>query len=282
MADDAKPLDLRDLHDPLVVVAFAGWNDAGVAASQAVEHLAQIADADEVFSLDPDDFYDFQVHRPQVSRPGPTEVEITWPATTVSIGRLGERDAIFITGPEPNLRWRAFSTQLVSALRTAQPTMVVLLGALLADTPHTRPVPVSGTASDLRLAEQLGLELSTYEGPTGILGVFGDSCQAAGFSTVSLWAAVPHYVSQTPCPKATLALLHRLEDLLDAPVDQGDLPDLARAWERGVAELAAEDTDVAEYVANLERETDAAELPEASGDAIAAEFQRYLRRRDQG
>lgn len=277
-----RKVDLRDLVDPVVVVAFAGWNDAGLAATSALAQLEELSEADELFALDPDEFYDFQVNRPQVSRPGPTETEITWPSTSILTGRIGERDLVLITGPEPNLRWRSFSSQLVSALRTAQPSLVVMLGALLADTPHTRPIPISGSTSDLCLAEDWGLDLSTYEGPTGILGVLAHDCHRAGLRTVSFWAAVPHYVSQTPCPKATVALLHRIEDVLDCPIDLGDLPELSRAWERGVAELAEDDEEIAEYVAGLEESQDAADLPEATGDAIAADFERYLRRRNHG
>ncbi len=281
MAAD-RSFDLRELVDPVVVAAFAGWNDAGLAATSALAHLEDLSDAQEVFALDPDDFYDFQVNRPQVTRPGPTETEISWPSTTISIGRLQDRDVVLITGPEPNLRWKTFSSQLVSALRITGPSVVVMLGALLADTPHTRPIPISGSTSDLTLAEDWGLDLSTYEGPTGILGVIAHDCHLAQFQTVSFWAAVPHYVSQTPCPKATVALLHRIEDVLDTPVDLGELTELSRAWERGVAELAADDDEIAEYVADLEQAQDAADLPEATGDAIAADFERYLRRRDHG
>lgn len=278
--DTNRPRSLRDLVDPIVIAAFSGWNDAGVAASQAMEHLQDVTGAEELFSLDPDDFYDFQVNRPTITRDTPTESTIDWPTTTVSIGRLGAQDLVLIEGPEPNFRWRAFTNQLMSALRSTDPAMVLVLGALLADTPHSRPIPVTGSVTDLLLAERLGMEVSTYEGPTGIVGLFAKACQDAGHSTVSLWAAVPHYVSQSPCPKASLALLHRLEDLLDSPIDQGDLPELARAWERGVAELASDDAEIAEYVAGLEQEQDESELPEATGDAIAAEFMRYLRRRD--
>ncbi|MGD7787783.1 PAC2 family protein [Propionibacteriaceae bacterium Y1700] len=278
--DTNRPRSLRDLVDPIVIAAFSGWNDAGVAASQAMEHLQDVTDAEELFALDPDDFYDFQVNRPTITRDTPTESTIDWPTTTVSIGRLGAQDLVLIEGPEPNFRWRAFTNQLMSALRSTNPAMVLVLGALLADTPHSRPIPVTGSVTDLLLAERLGMEVSTYEGPTGIVGLFAKAGQDAGHPTVSLWAAVPHYVSQSPCPKASLALLHRLEDLLDSPIDQGDLPELARAWERGVAELASDDAEIAEYVAGLEQEQDESELPEATGDAIAAEFMRYLRRRD--
>lgn len=272
-------IQLRDLRDPLVVMAFSGWNDAGSAATQAVEHLGDEFDAELAFELDPDDYYDFQVNRPQVSRPEPTEHEITWPTTSIEVAHLSTRDLVLISGPEPNMRWRQFARTLVSMMRSWDSPQVVVLGALLADTPHTRPIPVSGTANDIQQAEELGLELSTYEGPTGITGVIQAACAEAGISVVSLWAAVPHYVSHAPSPKATLALLNRVEDFLGRSLDLRELPELSRAWERGVDELASEDSEIAEYIATLERQQDETELPEASGDAIAAEFQRYLRRR---
>ena len=272
---------LRGLHDPVVVVAFEGWNDAGSAASAAAEHLADIYDAEPAFSLDPDDFYDFQVNRPQVSLDENGHSQITWPTTEVRTATLPDgRDLVLVQGVEPNLRWRPFCQLLVSALISAGAQRVVILGALLADTPHTRPVPVSVSSRDEQLSAEYGLEPSTYEGPTGIVGVLADALTRAGMKAFSVWAAIPHYVSHPPCPKATLALLSRIEDLLGAQLELGDLPELARAWERGVNELAADDTEVAEYVATLEQQQDAAELPEASGDAIAAEFERYLRRRN--
>ncbi len=272
---------LRGLHDPVVVVAFEGWNDAGSAASAAAEHLADIYDAEPAFSLDQDDFYDFQVNRPQVSLDENGHSQITWPTTEVRTATLPDgRDLVLVQGVEPNLRWRPFCQLLVSALISAGAQRVVILGALLADTPHTRPVPVSVSSRDEQLSAEYGLEPSTYEGPTGIVGVLADALTRAGMKAFSVWAAIPHYVSHPPCPKATLALLSRIEDLLGAQLELGDLPELARAWERGVNELAADDTEVAEYVATLEQQQDAAELPEASGDAIAAEFERYLRRRN--
>ena len=272
--------DLRDLVDPVVVIAFGGWNDAGSAASGAVEHLDEAYGAELAFSLDPDDFYDFQVNRPQVSLGEDDERELTWPTTELRVGTLADgRDLVLVHGLEPNLRWRQFSTVVASALHSASAQRVHLLGALLADTPHTRPIPVSTSTNDRELMTSLGLAPSTYEGPTGILGVLGDTLGRAGVEVLSLWAAVPHYVSHPPCPKATLALLSALEQLMDSPLDLGELPELARAWERGVDELAAEDSEVAEYVATLEEQQDAADLPEASGEAIAAEFERYLRRR---
>ncbi|WP_432557745.1 PAC2 family protein [Granulicoccus sp. GXG6511] len=277
MADAQR--SLRDLHDPIAVLAFSGWNDAGSAATDALGHLLDLSDATRVFSLDSDDFYDFQVHRPAVRRPRGSGRVIEWPSTDVWIGELSGRELVLITGPEPNLRWRSYATSLISVLRSARPSLVLCLGALLADNAHTRPVPVTRTSADPELAERLGLDMPTYEGPTGMTGIMADHCHEAGFDTISLWAAVPHYVAQPPHPRATQALLGRIEDLTDLSIDLGDLPELVRAWDRGVAELINDDPELAGYVASLEADQDEAELPEATGDAIAAEFQRYLRRR---
>ena len=271
--------NLRELQDPVAVLAFSGWNDAGSAATDAVLHLIEVSDADLLFSLDGEDHYDFQVNRPMVSR-GEDGDRISWPRTDVWIGRIGERDLVLITGPEPNMRWRSYAAQIVSALRSAHPSLVVVLGSLLADNAHTRPVPVSRSSADPRVRERLGLSRSTYEGPTGITGVLSAACTDAGMDVASLWAAVPHYVAQPPNPKATLALLHRLEDLAEVTIDPGELPELGRAWERGVAELIDDDAELSSYVASLEADQDETELPEASGEAIAAEFERYLRRRN--
>jgi hypothetical protein len=263
-----------------VVMAFGGWNDAGNAATGAIEHLTEAYDAQAVYALDPDDFYDFQVNRPRVALTEDDEREITWPTTELKITELPDgRDLILVQGLEPNLRWRQFSTLIASALNSANVTRVHLLGALLADTPHTRPIPVSVSTGNRELMKKLGLAPSTYEGPTGIIGVLDDTLGRAGVEVLMLWSAIPHYVSHPPCPKATLALLSQLEHVLDTSFDLGELTELARAWERGVDELAAEDSEVAEYVASLEQMQDATELPEATGDAIAAEFERYLRRR---
>jgi proteasome assembly chaperone (PAC2) family protein len=281
--DDSQNAGLRGLNNPVVIVAFGGWNDAGTAASSAVEHLADTYDARLAFSIDPDEFYDFQVNRPQVMVTEDDDRVITWPTTEIKVARMpGGRDLILISGLEPNLRWRQFSALIMSALRSAGADRVFMLGALLADTPHTRPIPVSISTSDPALSEEYSLAPSNYEGPTGIVGVLGDALMRSGMKVLTLWAAIPHYVSHPPCPKATLALLSQLEELLDSPLDLGELPELSRAWERGVDELAADDSEVAEYVTALEQQQDATELPEASGDAIAAEFERYLRRRTDG
>jgi predicted ATP-grasp superfamily ATP-dependent carboligase len=263
-----------------MLCAFEGWNDAGDAASGAVLHLEDVWSANQVAEFDPEDYYDFQVNRPEIVLED-GERSVTWPTTRISVARipLATRDVVLVHGIEPSMRWRSFSAELLSVARDLGVEMVVTLGALLADTPHTRPVPVSGTSSDSALALKLGYEPSSYEGPTGIVGVLQDACATAGIPSVSLWAAVPHYVASPPCPKATLALLARIEDLLDVPVPLGDLPDESRAWQIGVDELAGEDEEIAAYVAQLEEAVDTAELPEASGDAIAREFERYLRRR---
>jgi len=279
-----RPSKLPALRRPVMLAAFEGWNDAGDAASGAVEHLEQQWEATPFVTLDPDDYYDFQVNRPTVSLVDGVARHITWPTTRLAVCRPpgAERDVVLLRGLEPNMRWRGFCAELLGVAQELGVQTVVTLGALLADSPHTRPVPVSGTASDPATAEQLGLERSRYEGPTGIVGVFQDFCATAGLTSVSFWAAVPHYVAQPPCPKATIALLRRVEDLLDLPVPLGDLPEKARGWERQVDELAAEDSDVAEYISSLEEREPATDLPEASGEAIAKEFERYLRRNDDG
>ena len=273
--------DLRDLVDPVVVAAFGGWNDAGNAATGAVEHLEEAYEAEPVFALDPDDFYDFQVNRPRVelNADGRARDQLADHRAQDRRSCPDGRDLVLVLGLEPNLRWRQFGTLIASALRSANVTRVHLLGALLADTPHTRPMPVSTSTGDRQLMTELGTGAvdATRVRPASS-ACWPTPLARAGMQVLMLWAAIPHYVSHPPCPKATLALLTQLEQLLGRRLDLGELPELARAWERGVDELAAEDTEVAEYVATLEQQQDAAELPEASGEAIAAEFERYLRR----
>ncbi len=276
--------DVDGLVDPVVIAAFEGWNDAADAASSAVDHLMRVWNARVVGAIDPDEYYDFQVNRPMVGTDPAGHRRITWPGTTLAIASPPDldRDIILLRGIEPNMKWRLFCAELLAACDDLGGRLVVTLGALLADTPHTRPIPVSGTATEPELVDRLKLEQSTYEGPTGIVGVLQDACSLLDIPAVSYWAAVPHYVAQPPCPKATLALLGQLEDLLEASIPLGDLPEDARAWERGVDELAEEDEDVADYVRSLEETRDTTELPEASGEAIAREFERYLKRRNGG
>jgi len=270
------------LRSPILIAAFEGWNDAADAASNAVDHLLEVWDASLVAVIDPEDFYDFQVNRPIVSTDDEAQRRITWPSTQLSVASPpgAQRDVILLRGIEPNMRWRQFCAELLAAAEELGAQMVVTLGALLADTPHTRPIPVSGTTSDPELTDRLKFEQSTYEGPTGIVGVFQDACGKTGVPAISFWAAVPHYVAQPPCPKATLALLGHLEELLEVSIPLGELPEDARAWERGVDELAGDDDEIRDYVRSLEETRDTAELPEASGEAIAREFERYLKRRE--
>ena len=246
-----------------------------------VNHLGIAWQASPIGAIDPEDFYDFQVTRPVMEVSDGRTDRLVWPTTRLSLASPegAGRDLVLVHGIEPNMRWRAFSDELVRSFTDLGAQTVVLLGALLADSPHTRPVPVTAAASDVDLAAKLHVESVDYKGPTGIVGVLQQACATAGIPAVSLWAAVPHYVAQPPSPKATLALLHGVEDILDISLPLADLPDEARAWERGVDELAEQDSEVADYVRTLEEAKDATDLPEASGDAIAREFERYLRRR---
>nr|WP_218910207.1 PAC2 family protein [Nocardioides thalensis] len=275
--------EVPELVNPVVIAAFEGWNDAAESASAVVDHLMEVWNGRVVAAIDPEDYYDFQVNRPSVGLDDNGFRKLTWPSTHVAVASPPDldRDVILIRGIEPNMRWRAFTAELLAAVDDLGGQLVITMGALLADAPHTRPIPVTGTATEPDLIDRLDLEQSTYEGPTGIVGVVQDACVKLDIPAVSYWAAVPHYVAQPPCPKATIALLGQLEDLLEVSIPLGDLPDEARAWERGVDELAEEDEDVAEYVRSLEEARDTTDLPEASGEAIAREFERYLKRRGQ-
>jgi len=274
--------DVGDLVDPVVIAAFKGWNDAADAASGVVDHLLGVWQGRIVGAVDPEDFYDYQVNRPIVGTDELGHRRVTWPSTQLAVASPPDldRDIILIQGIEPNMRWRQFCAELLAATDELGGALVVTLGALLADTPHTRPVPVTGTATEPDLVDRLELEQSTYEGPTGIVGVFQDACVRLDIPAVSYWAAVPHYVAEPPCPKATLSLIRVLEELFETSIPLGDLPEDSRAWERGVDELAEEDEDIADYIRALEERRDTTELPEASGEAIAREFERYLKRGD--
>jgi proteasome assembly chaperone (PAC2) family protein len=271
------------LRDPVLVAAFEGWNDAGDAATGAIEHLELTWDATPLAALDPDDYYDFQVNRPIVSLVDGVSRRITWPTTRLSVCRPAgaDFDLVLVRGIEPNMRWRTFCDELLEIVRELGVQTVVTLGALLSDSPHTRPTPVTGTSYDSASATRYGLERSRYEGPTGIVGVLQDACVSIGIPALSFWAAVPHYVAQPPNPKATIALLHRVEEVLDIAVPLGELPAQADEWQKLVDEMAEEDEEVQEYIRNLE-ERDDGDMHEASGETIAKEFERYLRRRDRG
>jgi len=276
------------LRNPVMIMAFSGWNDAAEGASGAIEHVLSIwrEKDDEVVpqliaDVEPEDFYDFQVNRPQVSIDDSSIRNITWPTTQIfglEIPSM-DRDLVVVTGVEPSMRWKSFTSDLLDLADDLEVSLVITLGSLLADTPHTRPITVTGTGAHPNIAERLGVSVSKYEGPTGILGIIQDGCMRRGIDAISLWAAVPHYASASPSPKATLALIHSIEDFLDISIPLGSLPEESDEWEKSVDELASEDSDVAEYVKALEESKDAAELPDVSGDSIAKEFERYLRRR---
>jgi proteasome assembly chaperone (PAC2) family protein len=280
--------ELPRLVEPVLIAAFEGWNDAGEAASTALEHLELVWDAEPLLSIDPEEYYDFQVTRPHVRQSEGVTRRIEWQTTRLSVATLPgtDRHVVLLNGIEPNLRWKTFCRELLGHLDTLGVTKVITLGAMLTDTPHTRPTPVSGTSYDKASAGEMDVEPSTYKGPTGIVGVFQQMCIEHGLPAVSFWASVPHYVSQAPVPKAAVALLHRIEEVLDVEVPLGGLPERAEEWERTVSEMAEADDEVRDYVRQLEEqaEAEADEVPlgEADGDAIAADFERYLRRRGSG
>jgi proteasome assembly chaperone (PAC2) family protein len=265
----------------VLVAAFRGWNDGAQGASLAASFLAQAWQARRFADIDPEEFFDFQAVRPHVSLEDGVTRKISWPETVFYHAPVpdADRDAVLVLGFEPNLRWRTFTGEIVDVAQDLGVGLVVTLGALLADVPHTRPAPVTGSASDPRLVEELGLAASRYEGPTGIVGVLHDACRQAGVSSASLWAAVPHYASLAASPKAALALCSRLGNLLGTELELDDLERAAEAYERQVSEAVASDEETEAYVHELERRRDALgeELDVPSGDALAAELTRFLR-----
>jgi proteasome assembly chaperone (PAC2) family protein len=269
-----------------MIAAFRGWNDGGQGASLAAGYLAKAWGAARFAEIDPEQFYDFQATRPQVSLVEGLTRRIDWPDNAfyhAPIPGTG-RDAVILLGTEPNLRWRTFSGLVIELANELGVELLITLGALLADVPHTRPAPVTGSATDPDLVRELGLEQSRYEGPTGIVGVLHDACRGAGIASASLWAAVPHYVSLAPSPRAALALCERLGSLIGADVDVEELRGAADSYSRQVSEAVAADEETAAYVEELEQRTDSLELEEnlPSGDSIAAELARFLRERERG
>jgi len=272
------------LERPILIAAFRGWNDGGQGASLATGYLAKLWDAKRFAEIEPENFFDFQATRPHVSLEDGVTRRIDWPSTVFYHGRPAslERDVVLLLGIEPNLRWQTFTDLVVDFIKDLGVELVVSLGALLADVPHTRPCPVTGSASDQQLVERLGLSASRYEGPTGIVGVIHDGCRRAELPSASLWAAVPHYVSLTPSPKAALALVERLADLIEADIDTTELAEAAENYSEQVSEAVASDPDTAAYIEELEQRADTlaeeADLP--SGDALAAELTQFLRDRE--
>ena len=268
------------LRNPIMIAAFEGWNDAGESATGAINHLLTSWTHHKLGMMDPEDYYDFQVNRPAIKVDERVVREIIWPNTVlfeVSTPHL-DNDFIIVKGIEPSMKWRTFASELLDIADDYEVAMSITLGALLSDTPHTRPITVTGSGAHPDVAGRLGIEISKYEGPTGIIGVLQDAAHQRGIDAVSLWASVPHYVSTPPCPKASLALINALEDFLDISIPQGDLPERSSSWETQVNQMAAEDSEVGDYVKQLETSKDAAELPEATGESIAREVERFLRR----
>jgi predicted ATP-grasp superfamily ATP-dependent carboligase len=286
MAEELQISSRPSLERPILIAAFRGWNDGGQGASLAAGYLAKLWRAERFAEIDPENFFDFQATRPHVSLEEGLTRRIDWPATVFYHGRPPglDRDAVLLLGIEPNLRWGTFTDLVVSFAEELGTELVVTLGALLADVPHTRPCPVTGTASDQQLVDRLGLSASRYEGPTGIVGVLHDACRRTHLPSVSLWAAVPHYVSLTPSPRAAVALCEGLENLLGTEIETDELDDAAEAYAEQVSEAVSSDPETASYVEELERRADELEeekdLP--SGEALAAELTRFLRDRERG
>jgi proteasome assembly chaperone (PAC2) family protein len=285
MAEELRVHRRPELTRPVLIGAFRGWNDGAQAASLAAGYLAKTWSAQRFADVDPEHFFDFQATRPHVSLEDGLTRRIDWPETAFYHARPEglDRDVVLLLGIEPNLRWRTFGELLVGLTGELGVELVITLGALLADVPHTRPSPVTGSASDPDLVRRLGLSSSRYEGPTGIVGVLHDACKRAEIPSASLWAAVPHYVSLTPSPRGAVALCERLGELIGVSVDVDELEEAARSYEEQVSAAVASDEETAAYVEDLESRVDsleeATELP--SGDALAAELTRFLREREQ-
>ncbi len=280
--DHVRWYDRPKLNRPVLVAAFEGWNDAGDAASGAARYLRDRWGARPFANIDPEEFYDFSSTRPEVRLTEGVTREIVWPIVELSAAALpgGEGDVIVLLGTEPELKWRTFTDQIVGVAQALGVEMVVTLGALLADVAHTRPVKITGTAASQELVARLGLERSTYEGPTGIVGVLHDACARARLASASLWAAVPHYVAATPSPKASLALIERATRLLSTSIMTADLETRSLDYERQVSEIVASDDDVAAYVRRLESsadEDDLADMARPDADSLADEVERFLR-----
>jgi proteasome assembly chaperone (PAC2) family protein len=269
----------------VLVSAFRGWNDGAQGASLAASFLAQSWHARRFAEIDPEEFYDFQAVRPHVRLEEGLTRKIDWPENAFYHAEVPgqERDAVLLLGIEPNMHWRTFCGEVVGLARELGIELVVTLGALLADVPHTRPSPVTGSASDPALVEELGLAASRYEGPTGIVGVLHDACRVDGLASASLWAAVPHYVSLAASPKAALALCRRLGDLLQTSFELGDLERAAEAYELQVTAAVSQDEETEAYVRDLEARRDALgdELDVPSGDTLAEELTRFLKEHEE-
>jgi proteasome assembly chaperone (PAC2) family protein len=272
-----------------LIVAFEGWNDAAEGASGLVKHLVLQLDADVIAAVDPEDYYDFQFSRPTVANDEDGQREISWPGAELlrSSKAAAEEnprfsDLYFLLGNEPARRWKTFSAEIMEFIEDCEIDRVIFLGAVPSDSPHTRSIKVSRSSQSAKMRKQLAIEPSEYEGPVGIISVLAMSLEEAGIPSVALWAPVPHYVHNSPSPKATFALLVELETLLGLQFNHGTLADDAFAWERGIDELAENDEDLATYVSQLESARDAADESAGSAESLALEFERFLAQEDEG
>ncbi|RLQ86545.1 PAC2 family protein [Mycetocola zhadangensis] len=292
------------MNGRLLVVAFEGWNDAGEAATGAVRVLQEQLDVSPLFVIDPELYYDYQFNRPMLAADDDGRRRITWPTATISgpakmagtdedpapladdaelsVSGANGANIFLLLGSEPSRSWKAFTAEVIDAALTYDISTIIFLGAMLADVPHTRPISIFASSENDEMRGALELERSSYEGPVGILSVLAEAAEDAGISTLSIWASVPHYVHNAPSPKAVLALIDKLEEIVDVVIPRGDLVEEAGEWENGINVLAGDDEDMAAYIAQLEQARDTVESPEASGEAIAKEFERYLRKSSDG
>ncbi|KGJ72653.1 carboxylate--amine ligase [Cryobacterium roopkundense] len=285
----------------LLVVAFEGWNDAGEAATGAVRTLKDLLDMREIMTVDPELYFDYQFNRPTISTNEDGLRVIEWPSATMfgprapgaasvplaedaelRVSGTNAGNIYLLLGTEPSRSWKSFAAEVFDAALAADVTGVVFLGAMLADVPHTRPISIFVSSDNALVRSELQIERSSYEGPVGILSILSDASETAGIPTLSIWASVPHYVHNAPSPKAMLALIDKLEEVIDVVIPRGNLVTEAAEWESGIDTLAAEDEEMAAYIAQLEQARDTVDSPEASGEAIAQEFEKYLRKRGDG
>jgi predicted ATP-grasp superfamily ATP-dependent carboligase len=279
------------LRSPIMVIACGGWSDAGEAATGTISHLLNtvgnhandaLSAGELIAEIDSEDYYDFQVNRPLIVVNDSMIRSLTWPGLQIFGLRNpdGDRDFVLVRGVEPSMRWRSFASEILDLAEDLEVELVITLGSMLADTPHTRAIPVSGTGAHPEIANRLGMEVSRYEGPTGILAIIQDGCVKRGIDAIALWAAIPHYASATPSPKATLALLNGIEDFLEINLPHGSLPELAHQWEAAVDEMVKEDSDIEEYIKTLEESKHSDQLGDDSGEELAREVERFLRRQN--
>lgn len=291
----------RAFSGRILVVAFEGWNDAGEAASSAVRTLHDHLEVIPLFAVESERYYDFQYTRPSVSFNDEGQRVLAWPTTTlyaplvphktetsgvahefVVPGTSSSANIYLLLGVEPSRNWQSFATEVIDAVLTADIDAILFLGAQLADVPHTRPTTINVSSENLNVRHEHDVERSQYEGPVGIITVLAQAAESAGIATINLWASVPHYVQHSPSPKATLALIDRVQEIVDIDIPRGTLAQEATAWEESINQLAADDDEMASYISTLEQARDAVDSPSASGEAIAEEFERFLRRGDSG